>query len=59
MEKVLFNMGLLLAGAAALTSFIGLNISTGGVPADLNPIGAVGLGISSLAFLYASRCVPK
>ena len=59
MEKILFNIGVVLAVMAAISSIVGLNTSAGGIPADIHPVGAVGVGISSLAFLYASQCVPK
>ena len=58
MQNKLFWIGTLLAGASAILSFASTNMSAGGIPADVHPVGAVGVGVAALAFLYASRSVP-
>ncbi len=58
MQKTLFWIGTALAGAAALLGIVSTNMNAGGVPADVHPMGAAAVGVSALAFLYASTCVP-
>jgi ApbE superfamily uncharacterized protein (UPF0280 family) len=58
-QTKLFWIGLVLAGAAAVLGVVSTNMSAGGIPADVHPMGAVAVGVAALAFLYASTCVPK
>jgi hypothetical protein len=55
MQKKLWSIGTILAGCAAVLSIISTNMDAGGVPADVHPIGAIGVGVAAIAFLYASK----
>ncbi|MBN4050334.1 hypothetical protein JYT28_01110 [Desulfobulbus sp. AH-315-M07] len=59
MQTKLFWSGTLLAAAAAVLGVVSTNMNAGGVPADVHPMGAVAVGVSAIAFLYASTCIPK
>ena len=59
MQKTLWSIGLILAGFAAILSVVSTNMSAGGVPADVHPMGAVGVGVAAIAFLYASKTAPS
>jgi hypothetical protein len=59
MQRKLFRVGILLSAASAFLSFVSLNLGADGLPSDVHPMGAVGVGVSALAFLYGSTCVPK
>ena len=59
MTQKLFFVGLLLATAAAIVSLVALNMNAGGVPDDVHPVGALALGVSAIAFLYASHVAPS
>jgi hypothetical protein len=59
MQTKLFWVGTLLSAAAALLGVVSTNMHAGGIPADVHPVGAVAVGVSAIAFLYASTCTPK
>lgn len=59
MQKALWSIGLILAGCATILSVVSTNMSSGGVPADVHPMGAVGVGVAAIAFLYASKTLPS
>ena len=55
MQKMLWSIGAILAGCAAVLSIISTNMNVGGIPADVHPVGAIGVGVAAIAFLYASK----
>ena len=55
MQKKFWYVGAILAGCAAVLSILSTNMDAGGVPSDVHPIGAIGVGVAAIAFLYASK----
>ena len=58
MRNTLFWLGTALAGISAVLSLLSIDVGFGGVVTMVQPTGAVAVGISSIALLYASRSVP-
>ena len=59
MRNKLFWVGTALAGISAVLSLLAIDVGFGGVPTMVQPTGAVAVGISAIALIYASRSVPE
>ena len=59
MKKNLYWVGVVLSGAAAILSVVSTNMNAGGIPADVHPVGAIGVGVAAIAFIYASKSAPE